>query len=88
MSDQKPIKTCKCGREFMSVPSNARVLNEPDEPMNGAYWECSCGSTLAILDSEKKAAYQTRPYQPSARLIANKQQRWRLKRFERRQGIA
>jgi hypothetical protein len=42
-------KICNCcGKEQKEIPKNARI-NE-----DGAFWECSCGSTMFSMNEETK----------------------------------
>ena len=38
-------KECDCGQVYTSVPDNARIMDS-GSLLDGAYWECQCGSTL------------------------------------------
>lgn len=38
-------KICSCGKEHTMLPREFRNLSDGD-PLDGAYWECECKSTL------------------------------------------
>lgn len=43
------FKVCGCGKVFKSVPQDARVHLDPEEPtLSGYYWNCDCRSTLFV----------------------------------------
>jgi hypothetical protein len=40
------MKTCSCGRSFVSVPQTAQYFS--DDGLAGWYWNCSCRSTMYL----------------------------------------
>ena len=43
------MKTCACGKTFLTIPENARFF-VPDEGefSHGWWWDCDCRSTLFL----------------------------------------
>lgn len=40
-----------CGQVHNRIPSSARALSKGD-PLDGLYWECTCGSTVFLSDEQ------------------------------------
>lgn len=44
-------KTCpRCHKKHDSIPAHAKHFIDPD--VGGYYWECDCGTTMFIPESE------------------------------------
>lgn len=41
------IKKCTCGKEYTKIPKDAKIVIVGDA-LDGAYWNCSCNSTLYL----------------------------------------
>lgn len=52
------INRCSCGRFHFGIPKHARVSNDPH--FGGAYWECSCKSSLFVRTSKNRASRKLR----------------------------
>lgn len=35
----EPFKVCSCGKEFIDIPADIKIVNEGDA-MDGLYWDC------------------------------------------------
>lgn len=42
------MKTCSCGKVWLTIPSHAKLKISGDEFLDGYYWECVCKSTLFV----------------------------------------